>query len=388
MWAACHEASGYRGTRPPAGSVGFVPLADLTAAFPVLAETAYLNAGTCGPVATASSDAIERVLRTGIRDGRGLPYYEELIATAAQVRDAWARLLRAPSREIALTAGASDGMARTLAMIGWRPGDEIVTTDEEHPGLLGPLGALARRLGVVVRTAPWEEVASAVTPATKVIAVSQVSWLRGAVIDLSPLGATGLPILLDGAQSAGAMPVDVGALRQLGVVAYAAAGQKWTCGPVGTGALWIDELWAPDRGIGVWPTYEALQDPASGLDATAWPEMRRFDAPSISLEAHAGMLAALRVMDAAGWDAVHAAGVSRAGDAASALASAGVDVLGRGASTLVTWRADDPAAVITRANAAGVVIRNFPGLPCVRASIGAWTTDAHLERLLSVATGD
>lgn len=360
--------------------------AALADAFPVLSATAYLNAGTCGPVPAASIEATERVLHTGAREGRGLPYYEALLDAAAAAREAWGRLLVAPPGEIALTAGASDGIARVLAMIDWAPGDEIVTTDEEHPGLLGPLGALARRAGVVVRAAPWADVASAVSPATKLVAVSHVSWLSGAVLDLEPLRETALPILVDGAQSAGAIAVDVSELRQLGVVAYAAAGQKWTCGPVGTGALWVDEVWVPDRGIGIWPTYGELENPSAGLDATPWPDARRFDAPSLGLEQIVGGLAALEVLEEHGWAAVHAAGVAGAARLASALQDAGVRVLPRGPSTLVTWAPADPELQIERASAAGVVVRGFPTLPYVRASVGAWTTNDHLERLLTVVT--
>lgn len=359
------------------------PLSD---AFPVLTATAYLNAGTCGPVPAASRTAIEQVLRTGTVDGRGLPYYEALGDAAVATREAWSRLLVAPPHELALTRGASDGIARVLATIDWQPGDEIVTTDEEHPGLLGPLGAVIRRHSVVVRQAPWADVASAVSPATKLIAVSHVSWLRGGLIGLAPLTATRVPILLDGAQSAGAISVDLSELRQQGVVAFAAAGQKWTCGPVGTGALWVDELWAPDRGIGVWPTYGELENPAAGLDATAWPDARRFDAPSLSLEQLVGGLASLEVLEEHGWAAVHAAGVAGAAQLAAALADAGVTVEPRGPSTLVTWAVDDPERTIERGNAANVVLRNFPGVPYVRASVGAWTTNGHLERLLAIAT--
>lgn len=372
---------------PPLASTPMPPSDAFADAFPVLRSTAYLNAGTCGPIPSASAAAIQRAVETGTNEGRGLPYYEALHEAADASRAAWGRLLLAPPHEIALTAGASDGIARTLAMIDWNPGDEIVTTDEEHPGLLGPLGALIRRYAVTVRRAPWGDVASAVSPATKLIAVSHVSWLRGGVIDLAPLTATRLPILIDGAQSAGAIPVDLGELRQQGVVAFAAAGQKWTCGPVGTGALWVDELWAPDHGIGVWPTYGELENPSAGLDATAWPDSRRFDTPSLSLEQLVGGLAALEVLEEHGWAAVHAAGVSGAARLASALADAGAQVEPRGPSTLVTWTPADAERLIERANAAGVVLRGFPDLPYVRASVGAWTTNGHLERLLALAAG-
>lgn len=362
-----------------------MPTDAFAAAFPVLRETAYLNAGTCGPLPTAAGEAIAQEVRTGVAEGRGAAYYERLMATVPRARAAWSSLLGAPADEISLTAGASDGIVRALGLVDWKPGDEILTSDEEHGGLLGPLGGLVRNRSVRVRVVPFDGLAAAVTPATRLVAVSHVSWLRGAVADLEAIGRAGAPVLVDGAQSAGAIPVDLGVLRTQGVVAYAAAGQKWTCGPVGTGALWVEPAWAPEPSFGVMPVYPQLEQPSVGLESLPWPDARRLDAPSLSGELLAGSVAALGVLETAGWAEVHAAAITRAGEVAQALQVAGMDVAERGASTLVAWRSDDPPATVAAAASAGVIIRDFAGQPWVRASIGAWTSDAHAQRLLTVA---
>lgn len=360
----------------------------LTAAFPVLSRMAYLNAGTCGPTPSVSAAAMRRELDAALDHGRGLAYYEHLEELCAQARGAWSRLLGAPEAELALTAGTTDGIARTLALVPWREGDEVVISDEEHPGVTGPAGALQRRLGVTVRTAPFDALASAVTPRTRLVLASHVGWLSGRVLDVAALREAGVPIVLDGAQSVAAIPVSMAELRDLGVVAYAGPGQKWACGPVGTGVLWVDPSWAPDEGAGVWPTYENLADPASGLAAECWPDARRWDAPSLSSELLAGLVASLGVLEDAGWEGVLARGPQRAASVAERLATAGVDVLPRGASTLVTWHPADAEALVARGLEQGVLLRGFPALPYVRASIGAWTTDDHIERLLAVALAD
>lgn len=357
----------------------------LTAAFPVLDGTAYLNAGTCGPTPQASADAIIAEYQAGLALGRASSYYQRLMALKATARAAWGRLLSAPAAELALTAGTTDGIGRTLALVPWREGDEVVISDEEHPGVTGPAGVLIRREGVTVRTAPLEELASAVTSRTRLVVASQVSWLSGRVLDVAALAEAGVPIVLDGAQSTAAISVDLSALRALGVVAFAGSGQKWACGPVGTGVLWVDPAWAPDRGDGIWPSYENLEDPSSGLAAKAWPDARRWDTTSMGAELLAGSVASLGVLEAAGWDQVVAAGPARAAAFAEQLRGIGVEVLPRGESTLVSWRPADAEAAVAEGLERGIVIRNFPGLPWVRASIGAWTTDAHVERLLELA---
>jgi L-cysteine/cystine lyase len=85
-----------------------------------------------------------------------------------------------------------------------------------------------------------EAVSELVTPRTRLIDISHVTWTTGAVLDLRSLGELrreyGIPVLVDGAQSIGAIPVDV---KELDVDFYAIPMQKWLCGPDGSGALYI-----------------------------------------------------------------------------------------------------------------------------------------------------
>ncbi len=142
----------------------------------------------------------------------------------------------------------------------WHPGDEIVTTKLEHPGLLAPLALLANRFGVVLRSADIGRgegdvvgaVEAALTPRTRAIALSHLMWSTGAAIPLGELAELAhrhhALLVVDGAQSAGQIPLD---LHALGVDAYAMAGQKWLCGPEATGALYLRR----DRLADVAPTY-------------------------------------------------------------------------------------------------------------------------------------
>jgi len=87
-----------------------------------------------------------------------------------------------------------------IAGLDLRAGDEILTTDEEHPGLLAPLGRARRRDGVTVKVVPFSELPAEVSDATRLIACSHVSWVGGKIVDTEALAATGVPVLLDAAQ--------------------------------------------------------------------------------------------------------------------------------------------------------------------------------------------
>lgn len=350
--------------------------AALRAEFPVLERLAYLNAGTDGPVPAAAVRAARAALDAQALEGRHGSHFEARFALQDELRAVYARVLGCAPGDVALTTSTSEGLGAVLGGLGLGAGDEIVTSNAEHPGLLGPLIA-ARRRGVAVRAVPLAEVADAVGPSTTLVACSHVSWLTG---ELAPaaLAECGVPVVLDGAQGAGAVPVDVAAL---GCAAYAAAGQKWLCGADGTGMLYL----APgfrDRVQVLAPSYVSFEDASAGLDAPLRPDARRFDTPSLAREGVALSLAAAGVLEAAGLDAVHVRAAALAGRLAERLAATGRTVSPRGDTTLLAWEDPDPLAARDRLAAAGVVVRDLPGHPLLRASVGAWNDEGDLERLL------
>jgi selenocysteine lyase/cysteine desulfurase len=352
--------------------------AELRAQFPVLRERAYLNAGTNGPVAAAAIAAARVELEREQAEGRwGAAHFARKQALADALRAGYAACVGCAPADLALTTSTTDGIARVLLALDLRSGEEILTSDEEHPGVLGPLAGQRAR-GVAVRLVPFARIAEAVGPRTRVVVCSHVSW-RSGVLAPPALAQLDVPLLLDGAQGAGAVPTDVVAL---GADAYAAAGQKWLCGPEGTGLLYVspalrERLPAPA------PGYVNLADPDAGLDAIAHADARAYDTPALSAASLAHAVAALDVLAGAGWAALHARAADLAATAADALAGHGRDVLPRGRTTLVTWREPAADAAVERLAAAGVIVRSLPREELVRASFGAWN-DAHdLERLLT-----
>jgi selenocysteine lyase/cysteine desulfurase len=350
--------------------------AALRAAFPVFDRRAYLNAGTCGPLPTAAVRAATESLEQAADEGRTRRYFEPLLELRGRLRATYAQLLGAESGDVALTTCTSEGIVRVLGALELRAGDEVLTTTEEHPGLLGPLAAAREQRGLKIRAVPFAQLGDAVSPATRLVACSHISWVNGR---LAPdLAGLDVPVLLDGAQGVGAVPVDVEAL---GCAFYAGSGQKWLCGPVGTGMLWVSPAWS-ERLPATGPTYVNLADPTAGLDAAPHAGAARHDASAQSLETIRAAAAALEVLAGAGWAAVHERAAALAATFDDALAERGLQVEPRDRTTLVSWHDPDPAVTRERLANAGVVIRDLPGTGLLRASVGAWNDESDLERLL------
>jgi L-cysteine/cystine lyase len=350
----------------------------LRAEFPVLRELAYLNAGTDGPLPARAVAAARAELERQEHGGRAFEHFERRRELNLRLRATYAGVLGCAVEDVALTSCTSEGLGVVLSGLGLGPGDEVLTSDEEHPGLLGALAVARDTRGVSVRMVPWPDLADAVDARTRAVACSHVSWMTGRVAP-GALAEVEVPVVLDGAQGAGAVHVDVHAL---GCDAYAAAGQKWMCGPDGTGMLYVspslrEQLTVTRLG------YINLADAGAGIDAVPREDAGCLDAPSLSAEAVACAGAAADVLAGAGWDQVHARGPELAHRLTVLLEEHGRQVAPRADTTLVSFTSPDPAVERLRLAEAGVIVRDIPGRPWLRASVGAWNDEGDLDRLVS-----
>jgi L-cysteine/cystine lyase len=349
------------------------------AQFPVLDEVAYLNAGSMGPLARATVEAMHGQEQADLERGRGgRPYIDSMLALRERVRAGLAATIAVPPENVALTSSTTDGCNIVLAGLGLSPDDEVVTTDTEHFGLIGPLhasGATVR--AAAVRTLPPEQAADAilgeVTPKTRLVAMSHVSWQTGNVLPVEEIQeATGLPILVDGAQTAGAIAVDASRFDF-----YTVSGQKWLCGPDSTGALYVRD---PERLRVALPTY--FSQDRYDVDGAYTPKQgaARFDGGWIPTASLAGLDAALATIPH--WAAHHSAEISAR--CYTRLAERFRVVTAPGQANLVSFVAEgDTAQIAARVFDQGVVIRDLPGTDgWLRVSCGWWTSDGDLDRLL------
>ena len=183
---------------------------------------------------------------------RGLHYLSNLATEKYEaVRGKVARFLNAASEhDIVFTSGTTEGI--NLISYAWaaprfQAGDEIVLSILEHHANIVPWHFLRERLGVVLK---WVEcdlngdldpqaVIDAIGPRTKLVAITQMSNVTGTVVDVAAIchaaRAKGVPVLVDGSQSAVHMPVDV---QAMGCDFFAITGHK-LYGPSGSGAIYI-----------------------------------------------------------------------------------------------------------------------------------------------------
>ena len=344
---------------------------EVRAAFPVLEQYAYLNAGTNGPLPRVAAEAMIAEELVDVAQGRGgEPYFSRALGMRDEVRAKLAALFGVEPTQVALTRSTTDGCNIVLAGLDLGPEDEVVTSDGEHFGLIGPLHASGAR----IVTAPEDGILEAVTDRTRLIAISHVSWVTGNSLDPARIKAeTGLPILVDGAQSAGVIPVEIGALDY-----YAVSCQKWLCGPDVTGALVVAR---PDD-----------------LPRRAAELLRADRAPARRLVRRPGGRGALRQRldrDAVARRPVESPGrrsrvALRAGGRDGRevprrrLQSGSRSLTKPNQAGLVTFRpTSDPTELVEKLRGEGVIVRELPGRNLIRVSCGYWTSDSDLDRLLT-----
>ncbi|HKD76186.1 MAG TPA: aminotransferase class V-fold PLP-dependent enzyme, partial [Ktedonobacterales bacterium] len=221
----------------------------IRAELPAAQAFAYLNTGTNGPFPRRSYETLVEYARAELETGRiGKHVFERLIKTRNETRDALAVVLGCDANDIALTHNTTEGVNIALMGLDWRPGDEVITASTEHPGVLYPVALLRQRYGVRIRMTdigqnghdPVAVLRSALSSRTRAVVLSHVSWASGMVLPMREIAdethRAGAVLICDAAQACGMVPSQV---NDLGVDAYACSGQKWLCGPDGTGALFV-----------------------------------------------------------------------------------------------------------------------------------------------------
>ena len=394
-------------THPIEAPAGADPEREKVAAFraslPATRAGIYLDAGTSGLIPAESAAAMRQAEERELALGRATrDADEELADRMAEARGALAAVLGTDIDRVALTHSTTEGIGLAVGTIDWRPGDRALTTSQEHPGLLGQLAAARDRHGVEVRAAEIgdggddDRTLAALerelgAGRVRLVALSHVLWTTGAVIPVAEIvrlaRAHGAAVVLDGAQAGGAIPVHV---DDLGAEFYAVPGQKWLLGPAGTGALVVRRDVAavavpPARGA----FSTAMLDGVDGDDL--WPDARRFEVagyhgPSlVGLARGAGWLAmyvGLPWAHARAGRLAHAAAIRLQGTPGVRLVTPPGQM-----ATLVTfrlpgWPAERVAEELARRVFASV--RAIPVLDAVRLSVGFFTTEEELGRVMDL----
>ena len=229
---------------------------------------------------------------------------------AEATREVLAALLGCGPAQIAFTGNATDGTNLVLAGLAWQPGDEVITTDEEHEAINHPLLYLQKSRGSVCGRvscpdqvdARTVELSSHHAPAPRLSHVTCETGTRLPVAELCTWARERhLLSLVDGAQSLGAIRTDVTAL---GCDFFTGNGHKWLCGPKGTGLFYaspetLGQLSPAHVGAGSLEKADVATDLAE-----LWPSGRRFEFGTRATTLYGGLGYSLAWLGSLGWEAI------------------------------------------------------------------------------------
>ncbi|MDJ0744246.1 MAG: aminotransferase class V-fold PLP-dependent enzyme [Xenococcaceae cyanobacterium MO_167.B27] len=239
-------------------NLGEIPIEQHRNKFLGLANKTYFNFGGQGILPKSALDAIisthQYIQEVGPFSGKINTWLQEKTALTRQII---AEELGTTPNTITLTENVTAGCNIALWGIDWQPGDSILMTDCEHPGVIAAVGEISRRFGVTVEICPilstlnqGDPVAiiqQSLTPSTRLLVMSHLLWNTGQILPLKeivdlchnyPTDNHPIQVLVDAAQSVGSLPLN---LPASGIDYYAFTGHKWLCGPAGVGGLYISE---------------------------------------------------------------------------------------------------------------------------------------------------
>ncbi len=226
-------------------------------------DEVYLNNGTVGsspvPVLSAVFDGYRDSERLAQQDPEDYPIWG--YAKWNQFRDPLAQFVGCTRDELALVRNATEANSYIANGVDLKAGDEVLMTDQEHPGGEHPWNLRAKRYGIVVKKVSLPKPADdparvlnlfseAITPRTRVIFFSHITTVTGVVLPAKELAALarskGILSAVDGAHVPGMLKLNI---QDLGCDFYSSSPHKWLQAPKGTGFLYvrddqIDRLWS------------------------------------------------------------------------------------------------------------------------------------------------
>jgi selenocysteine lyase/cysteine desulfurase len=208
-----------------------------------------MNNGTLGPMPKPVFNALTRYFRVQVTN----PFdsYNYLPTFREAVRTKLAAFVNASPDEIAITSNTTEGLNFVINGLDLKAGDEVLMSNLEHPGHVGPWKLKEKRAGIAIKEVPLSPTAksvdeivgafaAAVTPKTRVISISHTVFITGLIMPLKELSRLardkGLLILADSAHGIGMLDLD---MKALGIDFFASSPYKWLGAPTGVGLLYV-----------------------------------------------------------------------------------------------------------------------------------------------------
>jgi len=366
--------------------------------FPTLEKIAYLNTAFCSPVAMSVYKASQLFLDQRVASPDGMRAWDE---TTEETRGLVARLIGAEAGEIAFATSAAMGTNVVAEGLSLGPGDNMVFDDLAYPTdtLLwqrraSERGFEARTVRNVDGAIPLEAMAEAVDSHTRLIAVSEVSYINGFRHDLRSLAelahAHGGYLLSDSTQSVGAVRLDV---REVDVDFVTCGSYKWMLGPIGTAFFYVKrEL--QDRFPPLAYGWKQISRYAYSQDRTRAPDVercsffddaRRYEFASLNIQGVYGLRAALQLLDKVGPAWIEQRTLDLNGELRTKLVEQGIELFTPSgtSSGITTFFVQDETALLEHFRGNGILVTARAGCEQVRVSPHFYNTRQEIDRFVS-----
>lgn len=279
---------------------------------PAAEKYIYMNSGGCGPMPTMVLKSMEDVFERMVQEGQvNVEIHGWLKELLEDVRRTVAGFIHAEPEEIFFVRCIAEGLNTIVRMFDWKPGERVLISDQENPASILPFYAAEPILKLHTDTfsgiGNQEEIAGhfseKITPETKMAVISHVFHTNGTVVPAANMcrqaADKNVITVLDGAQAAGNVPIDV---KEIGCDFYLLSCHKWLCGPEGIGAVYIRKelipmVRVPFGGVGMQTDFDVRTHKISFM-----ADARRFEYGGRHIPMYAAFRECILMADAIGME--------------------------------------------------------------------------------------